>query len=196
LESNKTSKEADSKRPVTPASLPATNVTNHEIIHRIVLYLAKKNPPTATYDKLQRMLTIECPGISKESIFRTVQAHRNLFTVIDNEVVILCELNQAFVGHYFSLDVGMNVVYTIENSQLSLMEPCSIELSETILVKGIACVAGQKEVGKKKREVFFYFGNFKSFMIKTKLCTDYHQGQILSSVLSLRKVLSTKTVNK
>jgi hypothetical protein len=189
-ESEETSDTSNALVQMTPASkLPTVNVTDHEIIHWTVLYLSKKNPRKASWDDLEKTLGSTFPGITKERIHNLIVAHKNLFTIINKEVVVLCELNQEFVGHYFGLDLGMNVVFTIENSWLSLAEPCSVAISKTITVRGIACVVGGK-VGKKKRQVFFHFGNYKSFMINTALCKDYQQGQILTSVLCLRKVVN------
>jgi hypothetical protein len=53
----------------------------------------------------------------------------------------------------------------------------------------MACVAGETD-GKRKRSVVFQFASRKAFVMKTALGKGYQQGQVLTSSLSFRTVLS------
>jgi hypothetical protein len=166
------------------ASVPNSSVSDAEAVHQIVLCLAKKNPQQATLDELHTALALKCPGFSITSIIKAVMGHSNLFTVINNETVVLGELNQEFVECYFEL-AGMYQFKTSATALLSSMGQCTVKVSNYFLVTDMPCLFLRVDEGMTS--ILFQLSTSKAFLMKVTGSQDWQQGQILTSVLRFRK---------
>jgi hypothetical protein len=191
LESNKTSKESggssDSNVPVTPASLPATYVTNHEIIHGIVFFLAKKNPlspPAASFDELHSRLIGKHAGLSKTVLQSVITDNPKIFLSDAEGKIGLRERNDELVRTYFEMsdDVAQAINSKVEAASYSLTKPCLITFSrkQALRVKGLVCKC------EDVNSVLFQFANNIEYEIQHALQGDFVHGQMMRSVLYMR----------
>ena len=177
--------------PVSTALPPAISlpvvVNEAEVLHRLVLFLGKQEHSAASWEELLAALASKHPDLSKKRLRRIVSANKNLLSVV-NKAVLLCELDHAFVGHYFDLAEGVAKVNLASSSApFSLDEPCQVQVANSILVSGIVCVFERKD-----NSALFQFDNQHAYRLKSPLKGDYKQGQRLSSVLRLRKIVLRK----
>jgi hypothetical protein len=167
-----------------------------DVLHRLVLFLGKRAATcgTATWDELLAALSGKYPDLSKTKLRKIVNVNRPLFRVATNQEIMLREMDHEFVRQYFQLADSVTVVSRPEDG-VSLTAPCQVNISGNIItVTGLLCVA-DKGADDEGAGVLFHFGDELAYRLLNGTSTrNYSQGQRLTSVLHLRKVIQHKSL--
>ena len=158
------------------------------VLHRTVLFLGKleNKPHWSTWNELHNALSVKHPDVSKSKLRKIVEANTVLFCV-SSIGVQLYQLDHEFVREYFELSDDVEVEDHHTDASYSLSSPGHIHIGKTILVTGMVCAAS---ISKQGRSVLFKFGDSTAYRLENRLGGNYNGGQMLQSVLSIRKVVN------